>query len=49
MYQDLKWLYCWDNMKKEFIQYVQTSLTCQQVKTEYLKLAGVLQLLEVPK
>ena len=35
MYQDLRRLYWWDNMKREIARYVQTCLVCQQVKAEY--------------
>ena len=49
MYQDLKELYWWDNMNKEIAQYVQTRLTCQQVKIEYQKPSNLLQPLEIPE
>ena len=49
MYQDLKLLYWWDNMKKEIAQYVHTCLTCQQVKTEHQKPSNLLQPLEIPE
>ena len=42
MYQDLKSLYWWENMKKEIAQFVQTCLICQQVKTEHQKSSGLL-------
>ena len=34
IYQDLKSLYWWDNMKAEIIQFIQKCLTCQQVKSK---------------
>ncbi|XP_071902691.1 uncharacterized protein [Coffea arabica] len=37
MYQDLKSLYWWDNMKAEIAQFEQKCLTCQQVKAEHKK------------
>ena len=49
MYQDLKRKFCWDNMKREIAQYISRCLTCQQVKAEYQKSAGLLQTLEVPE
>ena len=42
MYQDLKSLYWWDNMKAEIAQFVQRCLTCQQVKIEHKKSSGLL-------
>ena len=47
MYQDLKNLYWWENMKREIAQLVRARLTCQQVKAEHQKLSGLLQLLEI--
>ena len=35
MYQDLKSLYWWENMKKKIARFVQTCLICQQVKAEH--------------
>ena len=49
MYQDLRGVYWWDNMKKEIAQYVQKCLVCQQVKAEHQKPSGLLQPLEIPK
>ncbi|GJU74417.1 putative reverse transcriptase domain-containing protein [Tanacetum coccineum] len=37
MYQDLKKLYCWPNMKAEIATYVSKCLTCAKVKIEYQK------------
>nr|XP_027078768.1 uncharacterized protein LOC113702032 [Coffea arabica] len=49
MYQDLKKLYWWAGMKREIAQFVQTCLTCQQIKAEHQKPSGLLQPLEVPE
>ena len=49
MYQDLKQKFCWDNMKREIAQYISRCLTCQQVKAEHQKPAGLLIPLEVPE
>ncbi|GKB71185.1 putative reverse transcriptase domain-containing protein [Tanacetum coccineum] len=42
MYQDLKKLYWWPNMKAEIATYVSKCLTCAKVKIEYHKLSGLL-------
>ncbi|GKE92126.1 putative reverse transcriptase domain-containing protein, partial [Tanacetum coccineum] len=42
MYQDLKKLYWWPNMKSEIATYVSKCLTCAKVKIEYQKLFGLL-------
>ncbi|GJS81953.1 putative reverse transcriptase domain-containing protein [Tanacetum coccineum] len=42
MYQDLKKLYWWPNMKAEIATYVSKCLTCAKVKAEYQKLSGLL-------
>nr|GEV08421.1 putative reverse transcriptase domain-containing protein [Tanacetum cinerariifolium] len=42
MYQDLKKLYWWPNMKAEITTYVNKCLTCAKVKAEYQKPFGLL-------
>nr|GEX89715.1 putative reverse transcriptase domain-containing protein [Tanacetum cinerariifolium] len=42
MYQDLKKLYWWPNMKAEIATYVSKCLTCAKVKIEYHKPSGLL-------
>ncbi|GJS77466.1 putative reverse transcriptase domain-containing protein [Tanacetum coccineum] len=42
MYQDLKKLYWWPNMKAEIATYVSKCLTCAKVKGEYQKPSGLL-------
>ncbi|GJU25899.1 putative reverse transcriptase domain-containing protein [Tanacetum coccineum] len=42
MYQDLKKLYWWPNMKAEIVTYVSKCLTCAKVKAEYQKPSGLL-------
>ncbi|GJY19802.1 putative reverse transcriptase domain-containing protein [Tanacetum coccineum] len=42
MYQDLKKLYWWLNMKAEIATYVSKCLTCAKVKAEYQKPSGLL-------
>ena len=49
MYQDIKKLYWWNNMKREITEYVAKCLTCQQVKADHQKTPGKLKSLEVPE
>ncbi|GJV87002.1 putative reverse transcriptase domain-containing protein [Tanacetum coccineum] len=49
MYQDLKKLYWWPNMKAEISTYVSNCLTCAKVKAEHQKPSGLLQQPEIPK
>ncbi|GJX37529.1 putative reverse transcriptase domain-containing protein [Tanacetum coccineum] len=42
MYQDLKKLYWWPNMKAEIATYVSKCMTCAKVKAEYQKPSGLL-------
>ncbi|GJX19861.1 putative reverse transcriptase domain-containing protein [Tanacetum coccineum] len=48
MYQDLKLLYWWLNMKAGIATYVSKCLTCTKVKAEYQKLSELLQQPEIP-
>ncbi|GKA06793.1 putative reverse transcriptase domain-containing protein [Tanacetum coccineum] len=48
MYQDLKPLYWWPNMKADIATYVSKCLTCAKVKDEHQKPFGSLQQLEIP-
>ncbi|GJV04506.1 putative reverse transcriptase domain-containing protein [Tanacetum coccineum] len=48
MYQDLKKLYWWPNMKAEIATYVNKCLTCAKVKAEYQKPSGFLVQPEIP-
>ncbi|KAL0534025.1 hypothetical protein IC582_028302 [Cucumis melo] len=47
MYQDLKRVYWWRNMKREVAEFVSKCLVCQQVKAPRQKPAGLLQPLSV--
>ena len=47
MYQDLRRQYYWSGMKRHVGDFVRRCLTCQQVKAEHQKLAGLLQPLEM--
>ncbi|KAA0039055.1 reverse transcriptase [Cucumis melo var. makuwa] len=49
MYQDLKRVYWWRNMKREVAEFVSKCLVCQQVKAQRQKPAGLLQPLSVPE
>ncbi|GJW36076.1 putative reverse transcriptase domain-containing protein [Tanacetum coccineum] len=48
MYQDLKLLYWWLNMKDDIATYVSKCLTCAKVKAEHQNLSGLLQQPEIP-
>ncbi|KAJ4717010.1 Retrotransposon protein, putative, Ty3-gypsy subclass [Melia azedarach] len=49
MYQDLRVIYWWVNMKKEIAQFVEQCLTCQQIKAEHQRPSGLLKPLLVPE
>ncbi|KAL0533872.1 hypothetical protein IC582_028143 [Cucumis melo] len=49
MYQNLKRVYWWHNMKREVAEFVSKCLVCQQVKAPRQKPAGLLQPLSVPE
>ncbi|GJV35095.1 putative reverse transcriptase domain-containing protein [Tanacetum coccineum] len=49
MYQDLKKLYWWPNMKAEVTTYVSKCLTCTKVKVEYQKPSGLLVQPKIPQ
>ena len=47
MYQDLRRQYYWSGMKRHVGDFVRRCLTCEKVKVEHQKLAGLLQPLKV--
>ena len=49
MYQDLKRTYRWRMMKRDIATYVSKCLTCQRVKIEHQRPAGLLQPLPIPE
>ncbi|KAL0549512.1 hypothetical protein IC582_013996 [Cucumis melo] len=49
MYQHLKRVYWWSNIKREVAEFVSKCLVCQQVKAPRQKPTGLLQPLSVPK
>nr|GEU97291.1 reverse transcriptase domain-containing protein [Tanacetum cinerariifolium] len=48
MYQDLKLLFWWPNMKANIATYVSKCLTCAKVKAEHQKPSGLLQQSKIP-
>jgi hypothetical protein len=49
MYHDLKATYWWYGMKRDIAEYVALCDTCQRVKAEHQRPAGLLQPLQVPE
>ncbi|GJZ71548.1 putative reverse transcriptase domain-containing protein [Tanacetum coccineum] len=49
MYQDMKKLYWWPNMKADIATYVSKCLTCARVKAEHQRPSGLLVQLEIPE
>ncbi|GJX09200.1 putative reverse transcriptase domain-containing protein [Tanacetum coccineum] len=49
MYQDMKKLYWWPNMKADITTYVSKCLTCVRVKAEHQRPLGLLVQLEIPQ
>ncbi|CAM8924240.1 unnamed protein product [Rhodiola kirilowii] len=49
MYRDLRDVYWWSGMKQEVADFVLRCLTCQQVKAEHRRPAGLLQSIEIPE
>ncbi|GJY77183.1 putative reverse transcriptase domain-containing protein [Tanacetum coccineum] len=49
MYQDMKKLYWWPNMKADIATYVRKCLTCSKVKAEHQRPSGLLVQPEIPQ
>ncbi|GJS63882.1 putative reverse transcriptase domain-containing protein [Tanacetum coccineum] len=49
MYQDMKNLYWWPNMKADIATYVSKCLTCTKIKVEHQRLSGLLVQPEIPQ
>ncbi|GKF54353.1 putative reverse transcriptase domain-containing protein, partial [Tanacetum coccineum] len=49
MYQDMKNLYWWPNMKANIATYVSKCLTCTKVKAEHQRLSGLLVQPKIPE
>ena len=48
MYQDLKKKFWWYGMKREITKHVAISDSCQRIKAEHQRPAGLLQPLQIP-
>ena len=46
MYQDMKRVYWWPNMKQNIVEFVSKCLVCQQIKIEHQRPGGLLQTIE---
>jgi hypothetical protein len=49
MYKDLKTRYWWYGLKRDIAEYISLCDTCQRVKAEHQRPAGLLQLLKIPE
>jgi hypothetical protein len=49
MYQDLKKKFWWCGMKREIVEHVAICDSCQRIKAEHQKPAGLLQPLRIPQ
>ncbi|CAH9076112.1 unnamed protein product [Cuscuta epithymum] len=49
MYSDLKQSFWWKGMKKDVAKFVQSCLTCQQIKVEHQRPGGELQPIQIPE
>ena len=49
MYQDIRMLYWWPNMKADVAMYVRKCLTCAKVKAEHQGPSGLLVQLKIPQ
>ncbi|GKF41388.1 putative reverse transcriptase domain-containing protein [Tanacetum coccineum] len=49
MYQDMKKLRWWPNMKADIATYVSKCMTCARVKAEHQRTSGLLVQLEIPE
>ena len=47
MYQNVKRHFWWPDMKREIVEYITRCLTCQPVKVEHQRPAGLLQPLQI--
>ena len=48
MYQDLKDMYWWNDMKKSIVEFVAECPNCQRVKVEHQKPGGYMQCIDFP-
>jgi hypothetical protein len=49
MYLNLREKYWWYGLKRDVVEYVALCDTCQRVKAEHQRLAGLLQPMQIPK
>jgi hypothetical protein len=49
MYRDVKGSYWRNNMKRDIVKFVEQCSTCQQMKAEHQRQAGMLKSLLIPK
>jgi hypothetical protein len=49
MYLHLKEKYCWYGLKRDVAEYVALCDTCQRVKAEHQRPAGLLQPMQIPE
>ena len=49
MYQDLKNMYWWNDMKKSIAEFVAECPNCQRVKVEHQKPRGYMQCIDLPR
>ena len=49
MYHNLRSNFWWSGMKRDVVKYVQSCLTCQQVKAEHQRPGGELQPIQIPE
>jgi hypothetical protein len=49
MYQDLKKIFLWYGTKREIAEYVVVCDSCQRIKAEHQRPAGLLQSLQIPQ
>jgi hypothetical protein len=49
IYKDLKTQHWWYGMKRDVMEYVALCDTCQKLKVEHQRLAGLLQPLKIPE
>jgi hypothetical protein len=49
MYQDLKKIFWWYGMKREITEHVDICHSCQRIKAEHQRPAGMLQPLNIPQ
>ena len=49
MYQDIRQIFSWSNMKQDIARYVAECDICHRIKAEYQRSAGTLQTISIPE